>query len=405
MRAQRLSILLPRPTGFYRGLLPQMLRGFEQAGFEVSGTTESLDEAQLLEWCRTYQPDVIFDMNRTRSQVPYLPPSIVHVSWIVDFLGRTEAQIQGSELTYFFTTGWVSAFPYDTFADWLPPGSCPLTYAPSGAPFESDVSVAGHIPPPWSDAELNRNVSRTEQALSFGDLLAQFQAFVQALDPEQDISHATHWQEVNRLVTAATGDAIVDDAAVRYDLLGRLPRTGLRQTMVSEVLRAGHSLRIYGTKGWTAWPELAPHYRGFLESPAELASAYASSRINLHEGEGMHFRSLDCLSAGGLLFYCTQKKSSDPRGGWSFVPTGTQLGERSRPLVAGEHYVEYYPGELAEKARYYLAHPALCEKIRERARALVTGHHTWRDRALKVAADLQAVRAGGAVRAGQRRAG
>ena len=39
MKPLRLSVFLPRPTGFYRGLLPQMLRGFEQAGFEVSGTT------------------------------------------------------------------------------------------------------------------------------------------------------------------------------------------------------------------------------------------------------------------------------------------------------------------------------------------------------------------------------
>lgn len=385
-----LSVLLPRPTGFYRGLLPQMLRGFEQAGFEVSGTTESLDEAQLLEWCRAHRTDIVFDMNRTRSQLPYLPRSIVHVSWIVDFLGRTDAQIQGSDLTYFFTSGWVHAFPYDTFADWLPPGSCPLTYAPSGAAFESDVAVAGHVPPPWSEAELNRNVSRTEQALLFGDLLAQFRAFVDALGPESGANHATHWAEVNRIVQAATGGSIVDDAAVRYDLLGRLPRTGLRQTMVSEVLRAGRSLRIYGSPGWTAWPELAPHYRGFLDSPEELSRAYSTSQINLHEGEGMHFRSLDCLAAGGLLFYCTRKKSTDPCGGWHYAPPGARLGEASRPLIPGQHYVEYYPGELAEKARYYLARPALCEKLRQNARSLITEHHTWRHRALKVAADLKA---------------
>src|SRR3954467_5975842 len=115
MRAQRLSILLPRPTGFYRGLLPQMQRGFEQAGFEVSGTTDSLNEAQLVEWCRTHKTEIVFDMNRTRSQLPLLPRSVVHVSWIVDFLGRTEPQIQGSELTYFFTTGWAKDYPYDSF--------------------------------------------------------------------------------------------------------------------------------------------------------------------------------------------------------------------------------------------------------------------------------------------------
>ena len=396
MRAPRVSVFLPRPTGFYRGLLPQMLSGFEQAGFEVSGTSESLGEAEIVQWCRSHQPDVVLDMNRTRSQVPYLPRDVVHVSWIVDFLGRTEEQIQGSDLTYFFTAGWVRAFPYDTFSDWLPPGSCPSTYAPCAAAFASDVSVAGHVPPPWSEAELNRNVSRGQQPWPFRELLAQFQAYVRGLDPEYVGDHGAHWREVNRLVHAATGEDIVDDAAVRYDLLGRLPRTGLRRSMVSEALSAGHSLRIYGTKGWTAWPELAPHYRGFLDSPADLARAYSSSRINLHEGEGMHFRSMDCLAAGGLLFYCTSKKSTDPRGGWNWIPPGTNVRYRSPPLVAAEHYVEYYPGELAEKARFYLARPALCDKLRQNARSLICEHHTWRHRALKVKADLQAI---GAARA------
>jgi glycosyltransferase involved in cell wall biosynthesis len=58
--------------------------------------------------------------------------------------------------------------------------------------------------------------------------------------------------------------------------------------------------------------------------------------------------------------------------------------------------VEYYPGELAEKARFYLARPALCEKLRHNARALICQHHTWRHRALQVKADLQSL---GAARA------
>ena len=159
--------------------------------------------------------------------------------------------------------------------------------------------------------------------------------------------------------------------------------------MVSEALDAGHSLRIFGTKGWTAWPELAPHYRGFLDEPADLARVYASSRINLHEGVGMHFRSLDCLSTGSLLFYCTRRKTTDPQGGWNWRQPTARMSDHERPLVAAEHYVEYYPGEFAEKARYYLAQPALIEKIRSNARAAILEEHTWRHRALKVAADLK----------------
>jgi Glycosyl transferases group 1 len=394
MRARRLSVFLPRPTGFYRGLLPQMLSGFAEAGFEVSGKSELLAEAELVQWCRAHQTDVVFEMNRTRSEVPFLPRHVLHASWIVDFLGRTEAQIKGSDLTYFFTTGWVSAFPYGSFADWLPPGTCPSTYAPRGVPFESDVSVAGHVPLPWTEAELNRNISRSQRPLLFRELLPIFQDYLTALEGRlvtEVATHATHWDEVNRIVCAATGDGIVDDPVVKYDILGRLPRTGQRPGMVSEALDAGLSLRIYGTKGWSAWPKFAPHYRGFLEQPADLASVYESSRMNLHEGEGMHFRALDCLAAGGPLFYCTPRKSTDPRGGWTFSAPGTKVSLPSAPLVPGEHYVEYYPGELAEKARYYSAHPAELDALRQRARAIVCEHHTWRHRALKIAADLSSI--------------
>jgi hypothetical protein len=395
MSALRLSVFLPRPTSFYRGLLPQMLRGFEQAGFEVSGTTELLGEAELLAWCREQRTDVVFEMNRTRSEVPFLPPHIKHVSWIVDFLGRSEAQIKGSDITYFFTTGWVAAFVYDTFADWLPPGTCPSTYAPRGLPFASDVSVAGHVPAPWTELELKRNLSRTQRPLSFGDFLPPFLDYLamaehrmNTLLDHEAFNHGTLWTEVNRQVEAATGDGIVDDPVIKYDILGRLPRTGLRPAMVREALSAGYSTRIYGTKGWSAWPEFAPHYRGFLEQPADLADAYESSRMNLHEGEGMHFRSLDCLASGGLLFYCTSRKSSDQRGGWNYRPGGAKLNLPSGLPTPGQHFVEYYPGELAEKARYYLAHSAQADALRQRARATVCEHHTWRHRALKVARDL-----------------
>jgi len=398
MRARRLSIFLPRPTGFYRGLLPQMLEGFAQAGFDVNGTTELLGEAQLLEWCRLHGTDVVFEMNRTRSEVPFLPRAVRHVTWIVDFQGRAEAQIKGSDITYFFTTGWVSSFPYDTFADWLPPGTCPSTYAPRAVAFASDVSVAGHVPAPWSEQELNRNLSRTQRPLSFRAFLSPYLDYLGAtehrlntlLEPPR-VTHETHWAEANRIVEAATGGRLVDDPVIKYDILGRLPRTGLRPNMVNEALRAGHSLRIYGTPGWSAWPEFAPHYRGFLEQPADMAEAYESSRMNLHEGEGMHFRSLDCLASGGLLLYCTKRKSTDLRGGWSFCPSGTNVYQPGPPLAPGQHFVEYYPGELAEKARYYLEHPAEAAALRQRARSAICEHHTWRHRALKVARDLATV--------------
>jgi len=44
-------------------------------------------------------------MNRSRSELPELPGSIIHISWIVDLLGRDIDDIQESEIIYFFGTG------------------------------------------------------------------------------------------------------------------------------------------------------------------------------------------------------------------------------------------------------------------------------------------------------------
>ena len=103
----------------------------------------------------------------------------------------------------------------------------------------------------------------------------------------------------------------------------------------------------------------------------------------------MHFRSMDCLAAGSMLFYCTRRKSTDVQGPWNWRQPSGNMSDYQPLLLPGEHYVEYYPGELAEKSRYYLAHPEQIQKIRGNAREAILAGHTWRHRALKIARDLQ----------------
>jgi hypothetical protein len=393
MGSGRLALFLPRSTPFYRALWPQMARGFREAGFQVQGGEKLLDEAEMVRFCRSFQPDVVFEMNRTRREAPFLPADVRHVAWIVDFQGRRDEAIQGSELTYLFDPYWRQVFRFGSFVDWLPPGSCAQSYRPGGVSHACDVSFIGHIPRPWSALELARNVSRSQVVLRFEQLLRLYLhqrrvAHFVGRDAEGSWDHARYWRFANNLARERTGQPLVDDPVVAYDLLGRVPRMGIRQAMLAEARELTDSLRIWGTDSWQQWPEFAPFYQGLLEAPEDLRQAYAGSRINLHEGVGMHFRALDCLASGGLLFYATETKSGERRGGWGWPLDLWGYGEIDSVPRAGRHYVEYYPGELAELGRFYLDHPDQADRIRAAAHEEVAQHHTWFHRARKVARDL-----------------
>ena len=92
-----IGLFLPATTPFYRTVFKGMKLGFEQLGHKVLGGTEFLEEAELIRFCEQFKPDFIFEMNRSKNQIPLFPSSVKHIAWVVDSMGLDLNDFCGSE--------------------------------------------------------------------------------------------------------------------------------------------------------------------------------------------------------------------------------------------------------------------------------------------------------------------
>jgi len=373
MSIRHVSIFLPRDTDFYRGLLAQIRRGFEALGVRTSGALAHLGAADMRDWCGAHRPDVVFEMNRPRRDAEFVPRHVAHVCWVVDFNGRPLEHFAGSEITYMFGDTWVQRYPHSSFCRWFGPGACEVDYARTEHRGEVDASFAGHVPNPWSAAELARDLTG-QGTCTFGELLPEIEA---ALRAHRDRLHSP--EQYVELVDAACvrrcGHALVLDDVLRYDITCRVVRHLNRTDLVDAVLAADASLALFGPPSWSRWPRYAPHWHGWLAGPADMRRVYATSRVNLHEGNGVHFRQMDVMSTGGLLFF-RETASDDSHGG---------IRSLFEPYV---HYVPFTLDSLGEQLAAWLGDPDRVRSVRDAAARAIAADHTWRHRAAEVLRDL-----------------
>lgn len=379
MTPSSIAIFLPRDTPFYRGVIAQMVRGFSALGLRVHGHLGLLGADDFLAFYSQHQPDLVLEMNRPRGEAEFIPKAACHICWVVDFNGRPLAHFEGSELTYLFGPASIERYPHSGFCRWLGPGACPVDYAPTTLPFSHDASFAAHIPRPWSRAELDRPVAvGATTTTHFGDILRPIE---EKLNAQQDalVSAEEYFAFVDAECLRRSGVPAALDDRLRYDISGRLVRTLNRRTLVDRVLEVGCSLQLFGPPNWLAWPRYAPHYARELTTPPEMRDVYASSRINLHEGAGIHWRSMDIMSTGGLLFFRESPEDHLPGG----------MNSLFEPEV---HYVPFTIDNLPQRLAELLADPEKGARIRRNAAAEIARAHTWESRARDILRDVQLVK-------------
>lgn len=373
---KHVSIFLPRDTDFYRGLLAQMRRGFEAAGVRTSGALKLLDADAMRDWCATHRPDAVFEMNRPRRDAQFVPRDVAHICWVVDLGGRTLSHFEGSEITYLFSDAWPEHYPHAGFHRWFGPGACDVDYAFTEHRGEVDASFVGHVPNPWSEAELARDLTGVG-ACTFGELVP---AVEHILREHRDGMHSTEYfmNMVERECVRRCGHGLVLDEVLQYDLTCRVIRHVNRTELTDAALDAGVGLALFGTVNWSHWPRYAPHYRGWLATPAALRRAYATSRMNLHEGTGIHFRQMDAMSTGGLIMF--RETAND-----------AAFGGIAQVFTPNVHYVPFTLETLGERMGELLADPDRAQAMRIAAAEAIRERHTWRHRALEIIADLATI--------------
>lgn len=375
MTIARVSIFLPRDTEFYRALLPQLLRGFGEAGVEATGALGPPDAAAMREHCELFRPDLVFEMNRPRCDAHGVPSHVRHACWIVDFNGRQLTHFEGSDATYLFGESWVPHWPHKSFAAWLGPGACPHDYPVVPHVPTADLGFAGHVPNPWSAAELARDVTAAG-ALTFDELLPEVEHLLRTLPVDRspdDLLGA-----VDQACRARCGHPLVVDEVLRYDILGRTVRHINRTDLIEAALVHTHRLAIHGPVNWSRWPRYAPYYRGWLGDPAGLGRAYGDVVANLHEGTGIHFRSMDAMCSGQLVL-------------WRTTAHDRMKGGIAEQLVEGTHYVPFALETLGERLGEILAEPERAATMRADVAREIRARHTWRHRAETILRDLSAL--------------
>ncbi|OQX14502.1 MAG: hypothetical protein BWK76_14555 [Desulfobulbaceae bacterium A2] len=377
LRPRRLALFLPADTPFYRQLFTAMRQGFVKQRVEVFGACRLLEQAELLESLAAWRVNVVLEMNRTRNALPELPAAMRHISWIVDTNGRHGASFAGSDILYFFGAPWLNHHPHNDhqFMDWLPPGASPELYPYAERPYKSVLSFVGHIPRPWSSAERERVVA---SGLTFGALYPRLLEHWTGMT-RKNFANDQYLQSAQSLIRELLGEDLgLEDPVLRYDIGCRSVRMMNRSELVSLALGASRSLRLYGPDNWLHWPEFAPYYIGFLTTPAQMTAVYQGSRCNLHEGVGPHFRSFDCMAAGGVLLY---RRSPDDH----------EYGGLATLFEPGVQYLDCDSGDIREQVAACAADTRRCRAIGRAAAGEIRARHTWTHRASKILADLREI--------------
>ncbi|MEE9385623.1 MAG: glycosyltransferase [Nannocystaceae bacterium] len=399
MTVRRLSIFLPRDTEFYSALLEQMKRGFAACGIDCSGALSHPNAEEMKDWCALRRPQVVFEMNRCRRDVPYLPPGVRHVVWLVDLGGRRTDYFEGSDITYFFGPAWAPGFSRAGFRRCLVPGACPVDYAPAEREPSIELGFVGHVPKPWSAVELDRDLTATPGELSLAEFLPEFEREIRTIwDPPRipleylseeltserraPSAFSSRWRTATvarNLVKRMRGaELVISDEKMRYDLFARVIRHVNRGDLAHAMVKTGRRVGFFGPEQWRLWPAFAPFYRGWLSGPAAMRRTYASTRFNLHEGEGVHFRSMDILSTGSILVFRKTNRDRTPGG----------IASLFEP---GEHYIECKLDNLSETIAAASENPDSLARMGREVAGAVRRRHTWHHRAREILHDLDQI--------------
>lgn len=378
MTLNHISIFLPNDSSFYCRLFNYLKESFERAGIKISGCCKLLSESEMHLWLRQYKPDIIFEMNRVKDDIPILHDlGIPHITWIVDFQGRTENHIKGSDITYFFDPGWDENYKVGGLQDWLPPGTCIKTFFPDQLKpdFETEFNFMGHIPKPWSFEELNRKVD-PESEVTFETLLKCYDNHMEATKFEIK-THKDLEDIIKNICKELVVNHAVIDSSIYYDLMERTKRLNNRVELLNFALKKSDSIVIYGSPNWKDWSSYSKYYKYFVDCHKDINAIHQSSVINLHDGVSFHFRSIDCMASGGTVFWY-DNRVVEGRGLHDFFDNQWHF-YRFKKYSFNEVYDDF------KRANGFR------NKAQEEMINIIKSHHTWSHRVNKIVKDINSL--------------
>lgn len=315
---------------------------------------------------------LVLEINRFLPAEQKWPRGVKHAIWMQDpWVGNKDITTDIGKSDHIFFLIHPRAFGMNPDRSWsiLSPGVRTDVPAPAGTPSRCDFSFCGYIPRP-----INHKIP---VAVRPDGKYYRLKEFLEVLPKEVLAFSNLSLSGIRRAVAETCQrlgcELILDSHLIFEQILIRMME---REHVLKAVLGISQSLEIWGAPHWVEWPEFAPYYKGSLPVRALDTQVYQASRVNIHTGGlALHFRTFDCLAAGGFLLV-NKTGLDDDVGGINHV---------FRPDI---HYGSYDMNNIGAVAERYLRDPEHCHAIATQGRQLVMESHTWKHRAAQILTEL-----------------
>lgn len=370
----KIAVFFPNSNQYYLDILLEFKKYFENLNYEFFGFTSLINENSLNKIVKENKIDVIFEMNRTRFQIPRLNKKVIHIAWMVDCGNYSYKEIDKSEILYFWGRNWFDNYKKNflknkdiKILDWLPPAGTSSFLKRKKTINKKkiiDISFYGHIPRPWCKNELNRFVDK-QKTLNFRKFIKYFNEKIKKFDVSS-FDNFSYFQIAKKILQKKNIDILENDKKLFYDISCRNFRYG-RIDMINLILKCNKNLNIYGTKNWIDYKNFELYYKGYLESKDAIFEMINNSKIILHEGVGLHDRFFDTILMNGFIMY--YKTDYDQKNGLI-----TNFFEEEKELITFNKF------DAIPKIEKYLKDDNARNKIQKTAYKKIKNNHLWKHR-------------------------
>lgn len=301
---KKVLLYLPFKSHFYLGLYHQIKKGFEENGCLIRGGCEYLKPDQLIKEIEDFTPDIVFEMNRIKSDIINFPDNVIHICWLVDYWEKSHEEInKGSDFLYLFSKSWLMEHKgfEGNYIDVLYPGTDIDDYnIDPTISKKSDFIFLGHMPKPWNKDELSRIVYAPNKNIPFKNLINIVHDFTMNPKNYFDGTIATRKHLLNML--QLTDINTTNDRVLHYDIFMRLFREGRRLGILNNLIKTTQNITIYGNENWLLRKQFIPFYQKELIDTKAMNKAFNQHNFLVHDGNMPHFRVFDAMASGLLVF-------------------------------------------------------------------------------------------------------
>jgi spore maturation protein CgeB len=360
--------------------------GFEALGIETIFGFEWIRGEAMSKFLDLCKPDFVFEINRSRKQIPECEDGFHHIAWIQDdasFPYGALNDITGgcgqSDITYFLNDpkmhdlderiGRIGRLLHATD---------PNAFTPQNISPACDVITVGHLAPP-PKCQYYEFVQKFDCCGVQTTMEEIHQPLLTAGICHANFEVGAFNEFLTEFMKTKKSDFLPDKrtfARIRARYSSSIIRGIDRARLLHKLVRVTRNVRFFGDGYWKHDELLAPHFYGAIHTTAEKVAANASARIMFHNGNlAMHERVLEAFAMGRPVMLNHTLYDDAPSG----------INEY---FVPGEDFVFYNEDNIEDVTRELLGDKARLARVATNTRRKIQAAHTWRHRAQQILDDF-----------------